>query len=456
MGALFDWSREVVTSEPTYYKWTQWLFLQLFKMDLAYKAKAPVDWCPSCKTVLADEQVIDEKCERCGTEVIQKELEQWFFRITKYADRLLKNLETIDWSERTKIAQRNWIGKSEGSLLDFKIQNTRYEIQVFTTRPDTLFGATYMVLAPEHSLVDQLKSQITNWQEVEAYRKEAKKKNEVERTEVAKEKTGVQLKGVKAINPANQQEIPVWIADYVLASYGTGAIMAVPAHDQRDWEFAQKYDLPILMVVCPHYPAKTCPVMDKAYLREGHLVASGQFDGMPNEKAKWEVTKFVGGKRTAKYHLRDWLISRQRDWGPPIPIIYCDKCALRDPSGQGTVPVPEKDLPVLLPNVKDFRPTGTDKSPLASVEKFVQTKCPKCKSSAKRETDVSDTFLDSAWYFFRYPCTELKSKPFDKLTIKKWLPVDMYIGGEGHAGLYLLYTPFITIAFKNTRPFLFY
>jgi len=441
MGALFDWSREVVTSEPDYYKWTQWLFLQLYKMGLAYKAKAPVDWCPSCKTVLADEQVIDGKCERCGTEVIQKELEQWFFRITKYADKLLKNLETIDWSERTKIAQRNWIGRSEGTLIDFKIQDTKYKIQVFTTRPDTLFGATYMVLAPEHNLVDQLKSQITNWQEVEAYRKEAKKKNEVERTEVAKEKTGVELKGVKAINPANQQEIPVWIADYVLASYGTGAIMAVPAHDQRDWEFAKIYNLPIIMVVCPHYPAKICPVMDEAYLGEGHLVASGQFDGMPNEKAKWEITKFVGGNRTAKYHLRDWLISRQRYWGPPIPIIYCDKC--------GTVPVPEKDLPVPLPNVKDFRPTGTDKSPLASVEKFVKTKCPKCKSPARRETDVSDTFLDSAWYFFRYPCTELKNKPFDKLTVKKWLPVDMYIGGQEHAVLHLLYTRFITMALKD-------
>ena len=442
MGALFDWSREVVTSEPDYYKWTQWLFLQLYNMGLAYRAKAPVDWCPSCKTVLADEQVIDGKCERCSTEVIQKELEQWFFRITKYADRLLKNLETIDWSERTKIAQRNWIGKSEGAILDFKMQDTKYEIQVFTTRPDTLFGATYMVLAPEHTLLEQLKGQITNWQEVEAYRKEAKKKNELERTEVAKEKTGVELKGIKAINPANQEEIPVWIADYVLASYGTGAIMAVPAHDQRDWEFAKKYNLPIIMVVCPHYPAKTCPVMDEAYLGEGHLVASGKFDGIPNEKAKWEITKFVGGERTAKYHLRDWLISRQRYWGPPIPIIYCDIC--------GTVPVPEKDLPVLLPSVKDFRPTGTDKSPLASVEKFVKTKCPKCKSPAKRETDVSDTFLDSAWYFFRYPCAELKNKPFDKLTVKKWLPVDMYIGGQEHAVLHLLYTRFITMALKDS------
>ena len=446
MGALFAWDHEVITSEPNYYKWTQWLFLRLYKMGLAYRAKAPVDWCPSCKTVLADEQVISGRCERCDTEVIQKELEQWFFKITKYAEKLLKNLEKIDWSERTKIAQRNWIGKSKGAILKFEIRNSKFEIEVFTTRPDTLFSATYMVLAPEHTLVDQLKSQITNWQEVEMYREQAKKKNETERTELAKEKTGVELKGVKATNPANKQEIPVWIADYVLASYGTGAIMAVPAHDERDFEFAKKYNLEIRMVVCPHYPAKTCPIMDKAYLGEGHLVASGKFDGMPSEKAKWEITKFVKGKRVAKYHLRDWLISRQRYWGPPIPIIYCDKC--------GIVPVAEKDLPVLLPNVKNFRPTGTDKSPLASVAKFVNTKCPKCKSPARRETDVSDTFLDSAWYFFRYPSTRSARSgqvPFDPTLTRKWLPVDMYIGGQEHAVLHLLYARFITMALKDGR-----
>ncbi|MCH8986956.1 class I tRNA ligase family protein, partial [Patescibacteria group bacterium] len=274
MGALFDWEHEVVTSNPDYYKWTQWLFLQLYKAGLAYRAKAPVDWCPSCKTVLAAEQVIKGKCERCDHEVVQKELEQWFFRITKYAEKLLKNLEKIDWSERTKLAQKNWIGKSEGAELKFKIKDSQSTIDVFTTRPDTLFGATYMVLAPEHELVEKLKAQITNWQEVEKYIKATKKKNELERVELAKEKTGVELKGVKAINPANKEEILVWIADYVLASYGTGAIMAVPAHDQRDFEFAQKYKLPAIMVVCTHYPAKTCPVLKEAYLGKGHLVGS--------------------------------------------------------------------------------------------------------------------------------------------------------------------------------------
>jgi leucyl-tRNA synthetase len=451
LGSLFAWENEVITSEPEYYKWTQWLFLQLHKMGLAYRAKAPVDWCPSCKTVLANEQVINGHCERCDTEVTQKELEQWFFKITKYADKLLKNLEAIDWSERTKVAQRNWIGKSEGAELKFKVksekskdadQNSKF-IDVFTTRPDTLFGATYMVLAPEHELVGQLKEQITNWDEVGKYREAAAKKNELERTELAKEKTGVELQGVKAVNPANKEEIPVWIADYVLASYGTGAIMAVPAHDQRDFEFAKKYGLPIRMVVCPHYPAKTCPVLDEAYLGEGHLVDSGKFNGMPYEKAKWEIAKEVGGKKKTNYHLRDWLISRQRYWGPPIPIVYCDAC--------GAVPVPEKDLPVLLPDVKDFRPTGTSESPLAAVKSFVKTTCPTCRGEAARETDVSDTFLDSAWYFLRYPSMEFTAKPFDDTQTKKWLPVNMYSGGQEHAVLHLLYSRFITMALQDAR-----
>ncbi len=456
MGALFAWDHEVVTSEPEYYKWTQWLFLQLYRMGLAYRAKAPVDWCPSCKTVLADEQVIDGKCERCGTEVIQKELEQWFFRITKYADRFLKNLEKIDWSERTKIAQRNWIGKSEGVELKFKItptiNNQQLTIEVFTTRPDTLFGATYIVLTPEHSLLKNLESRILNGEEVRKYTEESKKKNELERTELAPEKTGVELKGIKAINPATKEEIPVWVADYVLASYGTGAIMAVPAHDQRDYEFAKKYNLPMRMVVCPHYPAKTCPVLDHAYTGDGHLVGSGDFDGMPSEKAKSEITRFVKGKRTIKYHVRDWLISRQRYWGPPIPIVYCEKC--------GIMPVPEKELPVLLPNVKDFRPTGTDKSPLALVERFVKTKCPECSDEARRETDVSDTFLDSSWYFLRYPSIGAKNSkfetrnskfglPWNQQITRKWLPVHMYIGGQEHAVLHLLYSRFITMALKD-------
>ncbi|OHA63649.1 MAG: leucine--tRNA ligase [Candidatus Wildermuthbacteria bacterium RIFCSPHIGHO2_01_FULL_48_25] len=585
LGALFDWSRAVTTSEPEYYKWTQWLFLQLYKAGLAYKAKAPVDWCPSCKTVLANEQVIDGKCERCSSQVMQKELEQWFFRITKYADKLLKNLEKIDWSERTKIAQRNWIGRSEGAQIEFKIQNSSLKINAFTTRPDTLFGATYMVFAPEHELVEKLKSQIKNWGEVQKYLEEAKQKSELERTELTKEKTGVELKGVRAVNPATKENIPVFIADYVLASYGTGAIMAVPAHDERDLEFATKYKLPITEVVIPWLIDKRNPpvagkkkverrnvhaivrnpkdgkilclkwkkfnwltfpmggveenedivkaarreveeetgytnlklvrvlggqvcaeyfaahkdenrvsyttavLFDLAgedrvevseeekerhealwleksqitpqnmthtetgiwlsrwegksgsYLGEGVLINSGKFNGMNSKLAMGEIVKFAKGQKKVNYHLRDWLISRQRYWGPPIPIIYCKKC--------GTVPVPEKDLPVKLPEVKDFRPTGTGKSPLASVASFMNTKCPKCKGKAERETDVSDTFLDSAWYFFRYPCTEFKNKPFDKARVKKWLPVSMYIGGQEHAVLHLLYTRFITMALKD-------
>ncbi|MBI2642017.1 MAG: class I tRNA ligase family protein [Candidatus Wildermuthbacteria bacterium] len=585
LGALFDWDRAVTTSEPEYYKWTQWLFLQLYKAGLAYKAKAPVDWCPSCKTVLADEQVIDGKCERCSSQVMQKELEQWFFRITKYADKLLKNLEIIDWSERTKIAQRNWIGKSEGATLKFPISGSQFTIEVFTTRPDTLFGATYMVLAPEHELVEKLKKQLKNWAEVERYQKEAARKSELERTELTKEKTGVELKGIKAVNPATKENIPVFIADYVLATYGTGAIMAVPAHDERDFEFATKYKLPIKEVVIPWLIDKRNPPiagkkkverrsvhpivrdpktgkilclkwkkfnwttfpmggveenedivkaarrevkeetgytnlklvrvlggqvraeyfaahkdenrvsyttavlfelagqervevaakekeahevvwLEKSkvnprdmthteteiwlarwegksgvYLGEGVLINSGKFNGMNSKLAMNEIVRFAKGQKKTNYHLRDWLISRQRYWGPPIPIIYCKKC--------GTVPVPEKDLPVKLPEVKDFRPTGTGKSPLASVSSFVNTKCPKCKGKAERETDVSDTFLDSAWYFFRYPCTEFKNKPFDKTRMKKWLPVNMYIGGQEHAVLHLLYTRFITMALKD-------
>lgn len=458
LGSLFDWEHSIITSEPEYYKWTQWLFLQLYKAGFAYKQKAPVEWCPSCKTVLANEQVIEGKCERCDTQVVRKELEQWFFRITKYADRLLKNLEWIDWTEKTKIAQQNWIGRSEGAQLHFPITNSKLSIEVFTTRPDTLFGTTYMVLAPEHPLVATfLKSQspklkIQNRKEVENYIKQAQRRTEMESIELAKEKTGVELKGVKAVNPANKEEIPVFIADYVLSSYGTGAIMAVPAHDERDWEFAKKYNLHIMMVVCPHYPAKTCPIMDKAYLGEGHLVASGKFNGMPSQKAKMKIAVFVKGKKTVKYHLRDWLISRQRYWGPPIPIIYCKKC--------GTVPVPEKDLPVLLPDVKDFRPKGTGKSPLASVPSFVKTKCPKCKGPAERETDVSDTFLDSSWYFLRYPSVgvnnavlEIRNSkleiPWNQQITRRWLPVNMYIGGHEHAVLHLLYTRFITMALKD-------
>ena len=441
MGALFDWDRAVDTSNPSYYKWTQWLFLQLYKQGLAYRAKAAVDWCPDCKTVLAHEQVIGGKCERCGSVVEQKELEQWFLKITKYAEKLLRNLDTIDWTESVKTTQRNWIGRSTGTEIGFKIKSRESSVRVFTTRPDTLFGATYIVLAPEHALVGELRGSIENWDEVQNYINDTKKKTELERTDLAKEKTGVELAGIKAINPANNEEIPVWIADYVLKSYGTGAIMAVPAHDQRDFEFAKKYNLTALMVICPNYPDPTCPVLDEAYLGKGYLVASGDFNGMPSEEAKEKIAEFVGGEKKVNYHLRDWLISRQRYWGPPIPIIYCDKC--------GVVPVPEKDLPVELPYVEDFKPTGTDKSPLAAIEEFVKTKCPECGGAARRETDVSDVFLDSSWYFLRYPSTKFGKKPFDETITKKWLPVDMYIGGKEHSVLHLMYARFITMALHD-------
>ena len=450
MGNGFSWREKLETYDPQYYKWTQWIFIQMFKHGLSYRKKAEVNWCPSCKTVLADEQVIAGECERCKGKIIKKELEQWFFKITDYAERLLEDLEKIDWSERVKIAQRNWIGKSEGATIKFPIKFPRksdFQVEVFTTRPDTLFGATYMVLAPEHHLVALLleiknaKLKIKNYGEVKKYVEWAKKRTEEKRIAEGKEKTGVELKGVKAINPANGEEIPVWVADYVLGGVGTAAIMAVPAHDQRDFKFAKNYHLPVRIVICPHWPEKTCPVLSEAYTGGGHLVASGKFDGMESEKAKWEIMKFVGGEKKTRYRLRDWLISRQRYWGPPIPMIYCEKCSW--------VPVPEEDLPVKLPYIKNFHPTGTDKSPLANFPKFYKTICPKCGGRARRETDVSDTFLDSAWYYLRYLDPKNKKAPFDKLRARKWLPVDMYIGGAEHAVLHLLYSRFIAKAFYD-------
>ena len=439
MGFSYDWSREIGTHTPEYYKWTQWFFLLLYNNGLAYKAKASVNWCPSCQTVLANEQVVNGKCERCSTQVIQKELEQWFFKITDFAEDLIADLDKVDWPESTKLNQKNWIGRSQGAELNFPILNSQFSINVFTTRPDTLFGATYMVLAPEYTLVDGLKEQITNWQEVEKYREEAKKKNEAERTELAKEKTGVELQGVKAINPGTKEEIPVWIADYVLASYGTGAIMAVPAHDERDFEFAQKYNLPIVMVVCPHYPAKTCPVMDEAYLGEGHLVASGKFDGMPNEKAKWEITKAVGGKRKTNYHLRDWLVSRQRYWGAPIPIVY-------DPEGKPHA-VPEKHLPWFLPTDVEFKPTGY--SPLADSKEFVKRTEKIFGKDWKPEVDTMDTFVCSSWYYFRFADPTNKKEFASARALKQWLPVDMYVGGAEHTVLHLMYARFFTKVLKK-------
>lgn len=459
IGNGFAWRERLETYDPAYYKWTQWIFTEMFRRGLAYRKKAPVNWCPSCKTVLADEQVAAGECERCMSKVVKKDLAQWFFRITKYADRLLKNLDHIDWSERIKIAQKNWIGKSDGAEIEFRIKNSEYSIKIFTTRPDTLFGATYVVVGPEHAIIRNEESRIKNLEEVKKYIQQAKAKTDEERVAEGKTKTGVELKGITAINPANNDEIPVWIADYVLGHVGTGAIMAVPAHDQRDFEFAKKFDLPIKMVVCPHYPAPTCPVLDTAYKGVGRLVDSGQFTGMQSEEAGWEIMKYVGGTRTTQYRLRDWLISRQRYWGPPIPLIFCESCREAGIGEQKEMPgwfaVPEKDLPVQLPRVKEFRPTGTDQSPLATVETFYKVRCPKCKKWARRETDVSDTFLDSAWYYIGYLAKE--NSKFEILhsqfrsRAKRWLPVAMYTGGAEHAVLHLLYVRFLAMVFFDWK-----
>ncbi|MCH7541875.1 leucine--tRNA ligase [Patescibacteria group bacterium] len=465
LGALFDWDHQVITSDPDYYRWTQWIFIQLFKAGLALRKKAPVDWCPSCKTTLADEQVINGRCERCSAQVIQRELEQWFFKITDYAEKLLKNLDHIDWSPTTKSMQRNWIGKSEGTIIKFPVASSQqtakkkavdrnldsgYYIEVFTTRPDTVFGATFMVIAPEHHLALKLTSAKSH-KAVHDYIEESKKVSEIERQMA---KTGV-FTGSYCINPLTRKEIPVWVADYVLMGYGTGAIMGVPAHDSRDYEFAKAHKLKIVEVISGGN------IREKAYIGEGKLVNSGRFDGIKNLEAIKKVSEYIEnnhlGKREVNYHLRDWLISRQRYWGPPIPMIYCDNCAQADKGERvkgkvvsvGWYSVPEKDLPVILPELEDYQPKGKGISPLSTVPDFVSVKCPGCGKGAKRETDVSDTFLDSSWYFLRYPSTQSNNEAFDSELTKKWLPVDMYIGGNEHAVMHLLYTRFITMALKD-------
>ena len=456
IGNGFAWRQRLETYDPAYYKWTQWIFTHMFKAGLAYRKKQAVNWCPSCKTVLADEQVVAGECERCGSKVIKRELEQWFFRITRYADRLLKNLAKLDWSEKVKIAQRNWIGESIGATIEFRIQNSAWTVPVFTTRPDTLFGATYLVLAPEHPLVEELKARLVNRTEVEAYVNKARHKSEEER--ISLDKTGVELKGAKAVNPANREEIPIWVADYVLASYGTGAIMAVPAHDARDFEFARKFHLSIRRVISPDKnaaPASTAPpVLNEG---NGYLIDSDKFTGLESEAAKRAITEFVGGENKVQYRLRDWLIYRQRYWGPPIPMIYCENCALARKGERADMPgwytVPDKDLPVKLPRLKDVRPTGTNESPLAAAPAFVKVRCPGCARPARRETDVSDTFLDSAWYYLGYLAKEnskidILSSKFKHLALK-WLPVDMYIGGAEHAVLHLLYVRFLALALQD-------
>ncbi len=457
-GAMYDWNHAVNTTDPSYYRWTQWIFLQLYKAGLAEKKEAPVNWCPSCQTVLANEQVIAGACERCGTPVEQRFLSQWFFRITEYAGRLLDNLSWIDWSETTKKAQENWIGRSEGALVRFpiarkKVAEDEHEkaqvhadrpvIEVFTTRPDTLYGATFMVLAPEHPAVDALTTDDRR-EEVEAYRRGAAAMDLVSRKKTDKEKTGV-FTGGFCVNPATGEEVPVWIADYVLMEYGTGAIMAVPGHDERDFEFATRFGLPIVRVVAGEGEDGLTP-LEQAYVGdEGTLVNSDPFDGMPWRDAKRAITDWLAvrglGEERINYRLHDWCISRQRYWGPPIPIIYCDDC--------GTVAVPESDLPVLLPHVDDYKPDASGISPLARAESWYRVTCPSCGGRATRETDVSDTFLDSSWYFLRYPSTALDDRAFGPERTEKWLPVDMYIGGEEHSVLHLLYSRFITMVLKD-------
>jgi len=450
MGGMFDWRHQLATTDPAYYKWTQWLFLQLYQAGKAYKKRAAVNWCPSCKTVLANEQVINGECERCGTPVEQRFLEQWFFRITDYAERLLRNLDDrskMDWSESTATAQRNWIGRSDGAEIEFPLAAEGAEtIRVFTTRPDTVFGATYMVLAPEHPLVDQVTTP-ENRSAVEAYRQSVAAKDLVSRQVGEKEKTGVATGGF-AINPATMERIPIWVADYVLMEYGTGAIMAVPGHDRRDFEFARRFGLPIVRVLAREGGGEDAdtPLTEALEDLEGtRLVNSGRFDDVPAEEGVGTITRWLeeqgAGRGVVRYRLHDWCISRQRYWGPPIPIIYCDAC--------GPVPVPEHDLPVLLPPLEDFQPDDSGVSPLARDEAWYRVPCPRCGALGRRETDVSDTFLDSAWYYLRYPSTEFDDRPFDPARTRRWLPVTSYIGGNEHAVLHLLYSRFLAMVLHD-------
>ena len=442
MGAIYDWNREVITCLPEYYKWTQWFFLRFYHAGLAYRAKAPVNWCPECKTVLANDQVVGEgSCERWGTPVTKKELEQWFFRITKYAEELLDH-SRLDWPERIKIMQRNWVGKSEGAEISFRLEDAsikQREIKVFTTRPDTVFGVTFFLLAPEHPLVPQLTTP-EHKAEVDKYIAWCRRQTEYERTAIGREKTGAFL-GIYIVNPLNGERVPIWITDYVLPTYGTGAVMAVPAHDERDLDFARKFELPVRTVIAP--PGWTGEELTEAYTDSGAMVNSGEFSGLTSEQGYEAICNLLEekrwGKRTITYRLRDWLIYRQRYWGAPIPMIYCDKC--------GIIPVPEEDLPVLLPPDAEFKPTG--ESPLKYCQSFVNTTCPKCSGTARRETDTMDTFVCSSWYFLRYTSPETGDAPFNADKMRYWLPVDLYTGGAEHAVMHLLYARFFVKALRD-------
>ena len=465
LGFSYDWQREINTTDPGYYKWTQWIFLQMFKNGLAYEAEMPVNWCPSCKTVLANEEVIDGHCERCDSLAERKSLKQWILKITDYAERLLKDLDGLDWPERVKEMQRNWIGRSEGVIIKFQVSSLKFPIEVFTTRPDTLAGATYLVLAPEHPLIKDLQRKIRNPNEVTRYVEQASHKSERERLAEVKEKTGVELKGIKAVNPLTNEQIPIWVADYVLVHYGTGAIMAVPAHDQRDFEFAQKFELPIKIVICPNYPEPVCPILEKAYEGDGYLVGSGEFDGLPNNEAKKTILESLIkkdlAKKTVNYKLRDWVFSRQRYWGEPIPLVFCknckkqvenfksqnqnysfDKFSLGELLNPGWTVIPDSELPVKLPNVKNYQPTGKAESPLAGIEKWTKTSCPRCGGLATRETNTMPQWAGSNWYYLRYLDPKNKEELVDHDKEKYWMGVDLYIGGVEHAVLHLLYARF--------------
>ncbi|OGY47825.1 MAG: leucine--tRNA ligase [Candidatus Buchananbacteria bacterium RIFCSPHIGHO2_01_FULL_46_12] len=456
LGLSFDWARQITTTDPKYYKWTQWIFLKMHEAGLAYKAKIPINWCLACKTGLANEEVVAGKCERCGGQVAKREKEQWMLKITQYADRLIGDLAEVDYQERIRIQQVNWIGRSEGATIKFQITNSKFqtnsksqipnskpELEVYTTRPDTLFGATFMVIAPEHELIENYKPRIANFNEVEAYAEKAKRKSDLERTDLAKEKTGVEIKGLKAINPANHQEIPIFAADYVLAGYGTAAIMAVPAHDARDWEFAKKFNLPITEVISGG------DVKKEAYteIKNGQLVNSGQFDNLSVSEAIGAITQWLEernlGKKAVNYKLRDWVFSRQRYWGEPIPMVYCQNCKDSGDSETGWAPVPEIDLPVKLPDVEKYEPAGTGESPLSAMTKWVNTKCPVCGGKALRETDTMPNWAGSNWYFLRYIDPKNGKALADKRKLEYWAPVDWYNGGMEHTTLHLLYSRFI-------------
>ena len=435
VGLSFDWSREISSIDPDYYRWTQWFFLLMYERGLAYRGTGQQWWCPVDKTILANEQVEQGRCWRCGSEVSKVDLEQWYFRITDYAQRLLDDLQTIDWPEKIKLMQTNWIGRSDGAEVEFRLQSQAGSITVFTTRPDTLFGATYMVLAPEHPLVEQLTTPDRR-AAVTAYQAQARRESEIERLSTEKEKTGV-FTGAYAVNPVNDEPVPIWISDYVLMGYGTGAIMAVPAHDERDFQFATKFALPIIEVIAP--PSGAQGVLTEAYTGDGTMVNSGRFDGMgAPEEAFAAVVEWLAERGLARpkvnYKLRDWLISRQRYWGAPIPIVYCDEC--------GTVPVPVDQLPVLLPDIDDYEPTGDARSPLARSESFVNTQCPRCGGPGRRETDTMDTFVCSSWYHFRFSSPDYQEGPFERAAAERWLPVDLYVGGAEHAVMHLLYARF--------------